>query len=142
MESSPNNQKLTLGIAIIVATVLALIVAAFLMFTSSNESKPDHTVIPKKDTVSSKTIVKEDPAISEDSVKREWVREIEQEREGYTKEQASFAEVLKEASDEELFIVLNYAMANHYGAIKCYKSSTNSLRKKQAKRETSNDIAV
>ena len=111
MESSPNNQKLALRIAIIVATILALIIAAFLMFTSTNESK-------------------------------ECVREIEQEREGYAKEQARFAEVLKEASDEELFIVLNYAIANHYGAIKCYKSSTNSLRKKQAKRETSNDIAV
>ena len=83
MESSPNNQKLALRIAIIVATILALIIAAFLMFTSTNESK-------------------------------EWVREIEQEREGYAKEQARFAEVLKEASDEELFIVLNYAIANHY----------------------------
>jgi hypothetical protein len=32
----------------------------------------------------------------------------------YGKEQARFAKVLKEASDEELFVVLNYAIANHY----------------------------
>ena len=56
-------------IAIIAVTVLALIVAAFLMFTSTN---------------------------------------------GYAKEQARFAKVLSEASDEELFIVLNYAIAQHY----------------------------
>ena len=114
MEPSTNNRKLTLRIAIIVATVLVLIVAAFLMFTSTNESKPGHTVITKKDTISSKTIVKEDPAISEDSIKREWVRELEREKEGYAKEQARFAKVLSEASDEELFIVLNYAIAQHY----------------------------
>ena len=114
MEPSTNNRKHTLRIAIIVATVLVLIVAAFLMFTSTNESKPGHTVITKKDTISSKTIVKEDPAISEDSIKREWVRELEREKEGYAKEQARFAKVLSEASDEELFIVLNYAIANHY----------------------------
>ena len=29
-------------------------------------------------------------------------------------EQARFAKVLKEASDEELFTVLNYAIASHY----------------------------
>lgn len=114
MEPSTNNRKHTLRIAIIVATVLVLIVAAFHMFTSTNESKPGHTVITKKDTISSKTIVKEDPAISEDSIKREWVRELEREREGYAKEQARFAKVLSEASDEELFIVLNYAIAQQY----------------------------
>lgn len=43
-----------------------------------------------------------------------WVRELEREREGYAKEQARFAKVISEASDEELFIVLNYAIANHY----------------------------
>jgi hypothetical protein len=32
----------------------------------------------------------------------------------YEKEQARFAKVLSEASDEELFIVLNYAIAQHY----------------------------
>ena len=35
-------------------------------------------------------------------------------REGYAREQARFAKVLKEASDEELFVVLNYAIANHF----------------------------
>lgn len=72
MEPSTNNRKHTLRIAIIVATVLVLIVAAFR------------------------------------------VRELEREREGYAKEQARFAKVLSEASDEELFIVLNYAIAQHY----------------------------
>ena len=114
MEPSTNNRKHTLRIAIIVATVLALIVAAFLMLTSTNKSKPGHTVITKKDAISSKTIVKEDPAISKDSIKREWEREIEREKEGYAKEQARFAKVLSEASDEELFIVLNYAIAQQY----------------------------
>ena len=114
MEPSTNNRKHTLRIAIIVATVLVLIVVAFHMFTSTNESKPGQTVITKKDAISSETIVKEDPAISKDSIKREWERELEQEREGYAKEQARFAKVLKEASDEELFIVLNYAIAQQY----------------------------
>ena len=114
MKPSSKKQKSTLRIAIIVSAVLALIVAAFFMFSSTNESKPGQTVITKKDAISSKTIVKEDPAISKDSIKREWERELEQEREGYAKEQARFAKVLKEASDEELFIVLNYAIAQHY----------------------------
>ena len=114
MKPSSKKQKSTLRIAIIVSAVLALIVAAFFMFSSTNKSKPGQTVITKKDAISSKTIVKEDPAISKDSIKREWERELEQEREGYAKEQARFAKVLKEASDEELFIVLNYAIANHY----------------------------
>ena len=82
--------------------------------SQATNHRPEQVTEEPCQSVSGKTIDKEDPAISEDSVKREWVREIEQEREGYTKEQASFAEVLKEASDEELFIVLNYAIANHY----------------------------
>ena len=69
MKSLSKKRKSTLRIAIIAVTVLALIVAAFLMFTSTN---------------------------------------------GYAKEQARFAKVLSEASDEELFIVLNYAIAQHY----------------------------
>lgn len=32
----------------------------------------------------------------------------------YKKEQDRFAEVLRQASDEELFLVLNYAIANHF----------------------------
>lgn len=35
-------------------------------------------------------------------------------RDGYEKEQVRFAKVLREASDEELFVVLNYAIANHF----------------------------
>ena len=69
MKPLSKKRKSTLRIAIIAVTVLALIVAAFLMFTSTN---------------------------------------------GYAKEQARFAKVLKEASDEELFVVLNYAIANHF----------------------------
>lgn len=69
MKPLSKKRKSTLRIAIIAVTVLALIVAAFLMFTSTN---------------------------------------------GYAKEQARFAKVLSEASDEELFIVLNYAIAQHY----------------------------
>lgn len=114
MEPSTKNKKRTLRIATIVSAVLALIVAAFLMFPLTNESKPDNTAITKKDAVSAKTIVKEGHTISEDSIKREWVRELEREKEGYAKEQARFAKVLSEASDEELFIVLNYAIAQHY----------------------------
>lgn len=114
MEPSTKNKKRTLRIATIVSAVLALIVAAFLMFPLTNESKPDNTAITKKDAVSAKTIVKEGHTISEDSIKREWVRELEREKEGYAKEQARFAKVLSEASDEELFVVLNYAIAQHY----------------------------
>lgn len=33
---------------------------------------------------------------------------------GYEKERNRFDEVLKQASDEELFVVLNYAIAHHY----------------------------
>lgn len=119
MKPSSKKQKSTLRIAIIVATVLALIVAAFLMLTSTNDSKPGNIVIPKKDTISSKTIVKEDPAISEDSTNQEelnkrkdsiwWETEnggkwLCDRDKGYAKEQARFAKVLNEASDEELFV--------------------------------------
>ena len=114
MKPSSEKQNYPLGIAIIVAAILAMLALAFFVFFPRNESKPGHTVITKKDAISSKTIVKENPAISKDSIKREWERELEQEREGYAKEQARFAKVLKEASDEELFTVLNYAIAQHY----------------------------
>ncbi len=77
MEPSTKNKKRTLRIATIVSAVLALIVAAFLMFPLTNESKPDNTAITKKDAVSAKTIVKEGHTISEDSIKRGWVRELE-----------------------------------------------------------------
>lgn len=61
MKSLSKKRKSTLRIAIIAVTVLALIVAAFLMFTSTN---------------------------------------------GYAKEQARFAKVLSEASDEEFSLCL------------------------------------
>ena len=108
MEPSTKNQKRKLRIAIIVAAILAMLALAFFVFIPKN--RPATTTVPNKDAASAKTIVKEDPAISEDSIRREWERE----REGYAKEQARFAKVLKEASDEELFVMLNYAIAQRF----------------------------
>lgn len=110
MNLSPNNKKRKLCIAITATVVLALLVIAFFVLTPKKAAKPKVVEIPKVEAVS------KGPTISEDSLKREWEweRELEQEREGYAKEQARFAKVLSEASDEELFIVLNYAIANHY----------------------------
>ena len=108
MNFSPNNQKRKLHIAITATVVLALLVIAFFVLTPKKATKPKVVAIPKVEAVS------KDSTISEDSLKREREREIEREREGYAKEQVRFAKVLKEASDEELFVVLNYAIANHY----------------------------
>ena len=108
MTSSPNNQNCKPLIVFIAALVLALLVIAFFVLTPKKAAKPKVVEIPKVEAVS------KGPTISEDSLKREWEREIEQEREGYAKEQARFAKVLSEASDEELFIVLNYAIAQQY----------------------------
>ena len=108
MTSSPNNQNRKLRIVFIAAFVLTLLVIAFLVLSPRKAPKPKIVTTLKVEAVS------KDPTISEDSLKREWEREIEREREGYAKEQARFAKVLKEASDEELFIVLNYAIANQY----------------------------
>lgn len=105
---SPNNQKRKLHIAITATVMLALLVIAFFVLTPKKATKPKVVAIPKVEAVSN------EPTISEDSLKREREREIEQEREGYAKEQARFAKVLSEASDEELFIVLNYAIAQQY----------------------------
>jgi len=69
--------------------------------------EPDQSVFRK-------AIIKEEPVISQDSNRREMNRKHERNTEGYAKEQARFAKVLSEASDEELFIVLNYAIANQY----------------------------
>ena len=101
---------------------LSFIAVIALVITSCGSDEPIQAASYRPEQVterlnqseSEKTIVKEDPAISKDSIKREWEQEIEQEREGYAKEQARFAKVLSEASDEELFVVLNYAIANHY----------------------------
>ena len=107
MKPSLKTQK-ALRIAITATVVLALLVIAFLVLSPRKAPKPKIVTTLKVEAVS------KDPTISEDSLKREWEREIEREREGYAKEQARFAKVLKEASDEELFIVLNYAIANQY----------------------------
>lgn len=108
MTSSPNNQNRKLRIVFIAAFVLTLLVIAFLVLIPPKVPKPKVVVPPKVEAVS------KGPTISEDSLKREWVRELEREKEGYAKEQARFAKVLSEASDEELFIVLNYAIAQQY----------------------------
>lgn len=114
MELSSKKRKRTLRIVIIAVAVLGLIALAFSMLAPRNESNPKDIVIPKKDTVSAKAVVMEDPAISEDSIRREIEREKEREREGYAKELERFDEVLQQASDEELFVVLKYAIANQY----------------------------
>ena len=107
MKRSLKTQK-ALCIAITATVVLALLVIASFVFTPRKAPKTKTVTTPKVEAIS------KEPTISEDTIKREWEREIEQEREGYAKEQARFAKVLKEASDEELFIVLNYAIAQHY----------------------------
>ena len=97
---------------------LSLIAAIALAITSCGGKDPSQTTNKQSEQVSKKPgqgesknpIVKEKPVISEDSIRRE----MEREREGYAKEQERFANVLKEASDEELFVVLNYAIANHF----------------------------
>lgn len=108
MKPSLKKRKSALRIAIIVAAILAMLALAFFVFFP--RYRPATTTVPNMDAASAKTIVKEDPAISEDSIRRE----MERERERYAKEQARFAKVLKEASDEELFVMLNYAIANHF----------------------------
>jgi len=109
MEQAPNKQKKALRIAIIVAAVLAL-AAVIISLIPRKAPKPKIVATPKEEAVS------KEPTISEDSIKRGRERGLElgREREGYAKEQARFAKVLNEASDEELFVVLNYAIANQY----------------------------
>lgn len=108
METSPNNQKRKFRIAIITTAVIALLIIGFHMLIPRKAPNPKVIAPPKVEAVT------KGPTISEDSLKQEWEREKEREREGYAKEQARFAKVLSEASDEELFIVLNYAIAQHY----------------------------
>ena len=108
MKPSWKKQKSPLRIAIIVAAILAMLALAFFVFFP--RYRPANKTVPNKDVALAKTIVKEEPAISEDSIRRE----MERERERYAKEQARFAKVLKEASDEELFVMLNYAIVQHY----------------------------
>lgn len=108
MKPLQQKQKNTFHISLFVVAVLALLVIAFLVLTPQKAPKPKVVVTPKVEVVS------KSPTISEDSLKLEWKRELERKREGYAKEQARFDKVLSEASDEELFIVLNYAIAQHY----------------------------
>lgn len=93
----PNKQKKRLRIAIIVAALLAL--AAIVIIVLIPKGTKSEIIVPKAK-----------PAVSEEPI--EWDRDSMMI--AYGKEQARFAKVLSEASDEELFIVLNYAIANHY----------------------------
>ena len=69
----------------------------------------------QKDSVSSQEeVVAEEDDVIKDSIRREGKHDLDRMREGYGKEQERFAKVLKEASDEELFTVLNYAIAQQY----------------------------
>lgn len=111
METSKEKHRNRSRMAIIVllaVAVLALAVIVIFVLSPRKAPKPKVVAHPKVEAVT------KGPTISEDSLKREWEREIEQEREGYAKEQSRFAKVLSEASDEELFVVLNYAIAQHY----------------------------
>lgn len=99
MESSPNNQKYKLQIAITATAVLALLVIVFLVLSPRKAAKQKTVVTPKVETVS------KGYTISESSLNQDW----EQQKEQYKKEQERFAKVMSEASDKELFVVLNYS---------------------------------
>lgn len=86
-------------IAIIALTALAL--SAIILFV----------LIPRKATKSETVVApKAKPAVSKEPI--EWDRDSMMN--AYRKEQERFVKVLNEASDEKLFTVLNYAIANHY----------------------------
>ena len=126
MEPSSNKQKHKLRISLTAMAVIALAAIAFFVLVPKNTANTEEIIIPKevnnvkvvdiqKDSVSSQEdVVAEEDDIIKDSVRREGKHDFERMREGYGKEQARFAKVLSEASDEELFTVLNYAIANHY----------------------------
>lgn len=110
-----------------IIAVIAFVVAAvaFYVFTPKNDSKPANIVVSKKDTIPEGTVVMNKPLISEDPTNREelkkrkdsiwWKTERGGERDkGYAKERERFAKVLQQASDEELLVVLKYAIANRY----------------------------
>ena len=102
--------KTLLKISLIAAIALAINSCGGKNTSQTSNQRPGQVLEKPGQSESEKPIVKEDPAVSEDSIRRE----MEREREMYAKEQARFAKVLKEASDEELFVVLNYAIANHF----------------------------
>lgn len=111
--------KTLLKISLIVAIALAINGCGSKNSSQTANNRPEQVTEKLGQSESEKPIVKEAPAVSEDSIKRKMDsdsirREMERERERYAKEQERFAKVLKEASDDELFVVLNYAIANHY----------------------------
>ena len=124
MKTSKENQRTKRSIAIIIVAVSALFAAAFFMFSPRNKSKPNETIIPKKDTILEGTAVMNKPLISEDPTNREelkkrkdsiwWKTERGGERDKGYEEQERFAKVLQQASDKELFAVLKYAIAHRY----------------------------
>ncbi len=85
MESSPNNQKRKLCIAIIATTTLALLVIASFVLTPRKVPKTKTVTTPKVEAVSKDSTISKDSLKreweQEDSIKREWVRELERERE-------------------------------------------------------------
>ena len=97
MEPSPKKQKKTLRIAIIVTAVLALAAIVFFVLIPRKATKPETVVAPKAK-----------PAVSKEPI--EWDRDSMMN--AYRKEQERFAKVLSEASDDELFVVLNFAIAH------------------------------
>ena len=114
MKPSLKTQK-ALHIAVTATVVLALLVIAFFVLAPKKAQKSEIVATPKVEAVSKRSTISEDSIMRErDSIKRENIRELERMREGYAKEQERFAKVLKDASDEELFAVLNYAIAHHY----------------------------
>lgn len=111
--------KALLKISLIAAIALAINGCGSKNSSQTTNHRTEQVLEKPGQSISEKPIVKEDPAVSEDSIKRKMDsdsirREMERERERYAKEQARFAKVLKEASDEELFVMLNYAIANHF----------------------------
>ena len=104
MTPSNNKQKRPLRIVIIAAVVLALAAIILFVLIPRKAARPETVVAPKATTVSKASTTSKDPI--------EWDRDSMMK--AYEKEQARFAKVLKEASDEELFVVLNFAIAHQY----------------------------
>ena len=106
--------KTLLKISLIATIVLTIISCESKTPSQTTNNRPERVIEKPDQSEAEKPTATEEATNSEDSIKRKCERELEQEREGYAKEQARFAKVLSEASDEELFVVLNYAIAQHY----------------------------
>ena len=102
------NRKRKLRISLIAMAVISLVAIAFFVFVPRNVKNSGRAIVPKEEAISLK------PAISEDSIMEEKKKGVERMREDYEKERERFDKVLDEASDEELFVVLNYAIAQRY----------------------------